>query len=1052
VTESPLEYLDLPPDRVVELGSQDRSRLLYYLLRWDHIASLHACLDVLLPLYPTHVSLLDLRARAYLAEERFDSALECMRKRLEIKSPVTARSFPAQIHLARGNLKSAGDIADSLVAEQPDSATTWPLLAKIELARGRLEAAEKAYRQLQALSPQSRAYLLGMVDLYHARGDWVTASAYAVQLLQSGSEDNPLPVQYLRSLHDYFQHSGEANRAADIVSEIERRREGEWKELEAALGRSIPATAPRVQDLGETVPAQALWLERVPVSAEEDARIAAAAQRLFGFSTMLPGQAETIACTLRGEDVLCILPTGGGKSLCYQLPALMMERGTTLVISPLIALMKDQVDSLPDALRHKVVAINSSLDGQELSRCQSRIARGAYRLVYAAPERLRQPPFLHALRRAGITRLVIDEAHCVSAWGHDFRPDYLAIGQARHELGVPPVLAMTATAPPRVRHDIVQHLADPTLTQARPPDQPGEDRIRVVVGDLVRPNLWLEVFRASDLDAKLQHLLAICGAETGSGIVYAGSRARCEELALLLRRHGVAADHYHAGLADRASAQDAFMSGRTRVVVATIAFGLGIDKPDIRFIVHFEPPGSLEAYYQEAGRAGRDGQPSRCTLMISPSDHSMLTQRARRDALSTEFLRETYRAVQRRTSSASWGALAAEDLQRDLQSDGTRVRVALSLLEEAGLVRCGRDLPRAVVVRLRVDDPCRLPPDLQTFCQAVRLRPGQYLPLDPLDIALKATLDPGEMELKLLNWADEGWLEYRPSGRNALLELLPAPPDASDRVAALLERYEAIQKQRIDELLSYARTRRCRHAHIAAYLGAPSPQRCSSCDNCVGTQPVSGPSLPDLREQRTIILQCVAHGPWNWGRQTLLRILRGDEGAGRASRALHPRAHENPHFGALAFRSETAIAQLLAQMEAAGLLRARQLQGKSVVIDLTPAGAQALRDPSSLETLDHLDNPPAPRGQVPDPPGEPDEVLFQVLRAWRLEEARQHSVPPYVVLHDSVLRAIAAHCPCSLEALAQIKGVGPAKLDRYGTAVVELVNAHRRARQGDPSR
>jgi len=1042
VTETPLECLDLPPEQVIELGSQDRSRLLHYLLRWGHIASLHACLDVLLPLYPAYVSLLDLRARAHLAEERFDSALECMRKRLDIKRPATARSLLAQIHLARGDPKSAAGIAESLVAEQPDSTTAWRLLATVELARGRLEAANEAYRRLHTLSPQSRAYLLGMVDLYRERGDWITASGYAVQLLQSGSDDRPLSVQYLSSLHDYFRHSGETNRATDIASEIQQRRETEWDELQAALGRSIHEVTSHVPAHGEAAPADVLSSEPVPVSTEEQARIVAAAQQLFGFSTMLPGQAATIACTLRGEDVLCILPTGGGKSLCYQLPALMMEQGTTLVVSPLIALMKDQVDSLPDALRHKVVAINSSLDGQELSRYQERIARGAYRLVYAAPERLRQPPFLHTLQRAGITRLVIDEAHCVSAWGHDFRPDYLAIGQARRELGMPPVLAMTATAPPRVRHDIVQHLGDPRAAGPGSSDQPRERRIRIVVGDVVRPNLRLEVFHASDLDAKLQHLLAICTAETGSGIVYTGTRARCEELALLLRRYGVAADHYHAGLADRTTVQDAFMSGHTQVVVATIAFGLGIDKPDIRFVLHFEPPGSLEAYYQEAGRAGRDGQPSRCTLMISPTDRGMLTRRAHRDALSTEFLRETYRAVQRRMSGASWGTIAAEDLQRDLRSDDTRVRVALSLLEEAGLMRRGRDLPRAIVVRLRVDDPSCLPSDLQAFCQAARLRPGQSLSLDPLDVARKAALDPSEIERGLLNWAEKNWVEYRPSGRNMLLELPSAPADASSRIAALLERYEAIQGQRVDELLSYARTRRCRHAHIAAYLGAPSAERCSSCDNCVGTQPLPAPILPGFTEQRAIILRCIARGRWSWGRQTLLRILRGDDGTERGRRALHPRACENPYFGALAFRSETAIAQLLVQMEAAGLLRARRLQGKSAVIELTPAGAKALRDPGSLEALDHQDSEPASLDRAAGPPGEADEALFQALRAWRREEARQHSVPPYVIFHDTVLRAIARQCPCTLEALAEVKGVGPAKLDRYGAAVIDLVAAH----------
>jgi ATP-dependent DNA helicase RecQ len=877
MTEDPLELLDLSAAQVAELGSHDRSRLLHYLLRWEHIDSLHTCLDALLTLYPTLVSLLDLRARAFLTQEQFDGALSTMRRRLDIKSSTTARSLLAQIHVARGDLQSASNIAESLAAEQPDSVTAWHLLAQVELAQGKVEAAEDAYRRLHGLRPHSRAYLFGMVGLYQARRDWVTASGYAVQLLRSGSDDARLPVYYLRSLRDYFQHSGEANRAADMSGELQRRHDVEWRELRAALGRSVIETARPLQVLAETEPARPpTSLGRVPVSAEERARITATARRFFGHTSMLPGQVETIACILRGEDVLCVLPTGGGKSLCYQLPALMADQGTALVISPLIALMKDQVDSLPDELRHKAVAINSSLDGRELSHCQFRIARGAYRLVYAAPERLRQPPFLHALRRAGITRLVVDEAHCVSAWGHDFRPDYLAIDQARQDLGMPPVLAMTATAPPRVRHDILQHLGSRVAARRSSAEGANERSIRTVIGDVTRPNLRLEVFRARNLDAKLQHLLAICMAETGSGIVYAGSRARCEELARLLRRYGMAADHYHAGVADRARAQDEFMSGRTRVVVATIAFGLGIDKPDIRFILHFDPPGSVEAYYQEAGRAGRDGQPSRCTLMVSPADRGTLTRRLHRDALSADFLRKTYRAVKRRLGGASCSAVAREDLQRDLQSDDSRVRVALSLLEEAGLLRHGPDMPRAAVVRLRVTDLSRLPTDLQAFCEVARLRPGQALSLDPLDVALKSGLDPGEMEPRLLQWADKGWMEYRPSGRNLLLELLSTSSDASNQIAAVLERYEAIQNQRVDELLSYARTRRCRHAHISAYLGAPSVEHCSSCDNCTKAQPPPAPGLPGVQEQCAIILRCVAHGPWSWGRQTLIRILRGD--------------------------------------------------------------------------------------------------------------------------------------------------------------------------------
>jgi ATP-dependent DNA helicase RecQ len=1053
MAEDPLERLDLSADQVVELGSHDRSRLLHFLLRWEYIDSLHACLDALLPLHPALVSLLDLRARAFLAQEQFDGALSTMRRRLDIKSSTTARSLLAQIYLAQGDLQSASHIAESLVAQRPDSATAWQLLSETRLAQGETEAAEDAYRRLRGLRPHSRAYLFGMIGLYEARRDWVTASGYAVQLLQSGSDDAPLPVYYLRSLRAYFQDSDEVNRAADVTGELERRRELEWQELRAALGRSVIETARPLQVPAETEPARPpTSLGRVPVSADERARIAAAARRFFGHTSMLPGQVETIACILRGEDVLCVLPTGGGKSLCYQLPALMADQGTMLVISPLIALMKDQVDSLPDELRHKAVAINSSLDGRELSHCQGRIARGAYRLVYAAPERLRQPPFLHALRRADITRLVVDEAHCVSAWGHDFRPDYLAIDQARQDLGMPPVLAMTATAPPRVRQDILQHLGSPVIARTSSAEGAKERSIRTVIGDVKRSNLRLEVFRARNLDAKLQHLLAICMAETGSGIVYAGSRARCEELALLLRRYGMAADHYHAGLADRARAQDEFMSGRTRVVVATIAFGLGIDKPDIRFILHFDPPGSVEAYYQEAGRAGRDGQPSRCTLMVSPADRGTLTRRLHRDALSADFLRETYRAVKHRLGGASCSAVAREDLQRDLRSDDTRVRVALSLLEEAGLVRRGPDLPRAIVVRLGVAEPSRLPSDLQAFCEAARLRPGQALSLDPLDVARKFGLGPRELEPRLLQWADKGWLAYQSSGRNLLLELLPASADASNQITAVLERYKAIQNQRVDELLSYARTRRCRHAHISAYLGAPSNERCSACDNCAQEQPLPAPGLPDLQQQCAIILRCVADGPWSWGRQTLVRILRGHAEEGPGRRALHPRARDSPGFGALAFRSRTAIAHLLAELEEAGFLRARLLEDrKRTVIDLTPAGLAALQHPSALEPLGRPRVEPVSRDRAAGPEGDPDEALFEALRAWRLEEARSHEVPPYVVFHDTVLRAIAAQQPRTLEALDEIKGIGPAKLERYGETLIRLVSPHLRNAPGDAS-
>jgi ATP-dependent DNA helicase RecQ len=288
----------------------------------------------------------------------------------------------------------------------------------------------------------------------------------------------------------------------------------------------------------------------------------------------------------------------------------------------------------------------------------------------------------------------------------------------------------------------------------------------VVVADVHRPNLYLAAIRAGNADEKLRHLLALCQAQTGSGIVYAGTRARCERIAALLAQRGIAAGYYHAGIGDRrarSAAQDTFMQGDVRVMVATVAFGMGIDKADIRFIIHFQLPPSLESYYQEAGRAGRDGLPAQCVLIYSPHDRGVLTRRARKDALKVEFLRRVYAAVQRRLGESGTGRIATDDLRRDLRADETHVRVALSTLEEARLLRRHQDLPRTAVVRLRDGAMPDRPETLDAFLDAARLRPGQPLPLDLLAVAGTAGLDAAGIETQLLEWSDAGWLDFRPA-------------------------------------------------------------------------------------------------------------------------------------------------------------------------------------------------------------------------------------------------------------------------------------------------
>src|SRR5687768_13230293 len=330
----------------------------------------------------------------------------------------------------------------------------------------------------------------------------------------------------------------------------------------------------------------------------------------FGLSSFRPGQREVIQAVLDGKDALCIMPTGGGKSLCYQLPAVVRE-GLTLVVSPLIALMKDQVDAL-DALGVAATCINSSLSPREQADRMDAMAAGKFDLVYVAPERLRSSLFVERLRATKLQLLAVDEAHCISEWGHDFRPDYARIGLLRQRLGNPQTIALTATATPQVRGDVAQQL------RLREP--------KVFITGFARPNLHFEVQSAHSEPDKEQTLLDFLGETPGAGIIYSSTRKRCENLVEMLRREAKQrrVGLYHAGLAqdERRRVQDEFMSGRTPIIVATNAFGMGIDKADLRFVAHYNIPGSLEAYYQEAGRAGRDGLPSRCLLIYTPRDRS----------------------------------------------------------------------------------------------------------------------------------------------------------------------------------------------------------------------------------------------------------------------------------------------------------------------------------------------------------------------------------------------------------------------------------------------
>ena len=397
-------------------------------------------------------------------------------------------------------------------------------------------------------------------------------------------------------------------------------------------------------------------------------------QTHFGFTAFRPGQSEAIERLLvQRQDTLVVMPTGSGKSLVYQLAALHLP-GQALVISPLIALMRDQVAHLS---RHDVPAtyINSTLPADEQDSRLRSLAQGAYRLAYVAPERLRNAPFQRAMEKLSIGLLAVDEAHCISQWGHDFRPDYLYLGEARLQMGAPLTVALTATATPQVQDDICDHLGLETAN-------------RIVTG-FNRPNLTFAVRYANSEAAKFEALQETLAAlKEGAAIVYVGTRIKAEEVADFLRAvAGLEAEHYHAGLPveRRTQVQDAFLSGRLAVVAATNAFGMGIDRPDVRLVAHFDVPGTLEAYYQEAGRAGRDGLSAQAVLIYSPDDRALQEWFIENGAPSLGDLKSLFRAVSSARRPQIWAS--AEQLSLSSGLPEVKLKVALAQLEKAGALQ-----------------------------------------------------------------------------------------------------------------------------------------------------------------------------------------------------------------------------------------------------------------------------------------------------------------------------------------------------------------------------
>nr|MBA3337424.1 ATP-dependent DNA helicase RecQ [Chloroflexia bacterium] len=741
---------------------------------------------------------------------------------------------------------------------------------------------------------------------------------------------------------------------------------------------------------------------------------------------------------LAGRDTLATMPTGAGKSLTFQLPAIVRD-DVTLVLSPLIALMKDQVDSLPPAVRAQTILVNSTLTPGEVRDALRGIEAHQYRLVYAAPERLRQAAFVQALRNAGTGLVVIDEAHCISMWGHDFRPDYLTIPGTLHQLGDPAVLAITATATDRTAASIAEAL--------------GRELTRVRVS-LFRPNLFYEVHRLTNREQKITKTIELCRAIRGQGIVYVSSRKDAEAVASLLsaRANGISAVPYHAGLPPnvRARNQDAFMSGGARVIVATVAFGMGVNKADVRFIIHLSPPNSLEAYAQESGRAGRDGKPARCALLVTPADWTNLTRLIRRDETSIETLRRIYAGLQR-AARGRWAIVNPDQLigatvERDEEPPDPRI--ALGILERAGLIRRHPDTPiNRTLYRIHAGDSSDAGPSWERFVgwwrEVTAADPEGNFSTAAACSALNLT--PVELD-ELIQKAGVGVSE---GPRATCLEMLPAGPNAAETLNQVLAQTRADAIARIERMRDYCEGARCRHVTLAAHLGESLNACGAVCDVCTGKasaradHPAAATARPlvtsaDVRA----VLEGVRTLPFPMGKPGLTKLLLG-------SIESKVRGDRSPVFGALAELTRNRVGTLIDALVSAGLL-SRDLDHEYKIIQLTERGAHASDtdlEPFASVTPQRQSGSTSRQPQIAatdelDPSG---VELLQALTTWRSQRASADRVPPYVVAHNSMLHSLALLQPRDTTALANVPGYGPARIAKYGDELFALIAKHSKA-------
>lgn len=676
----------------------------------------------------------------------------------------------------------------------------------------------------------------------------------------------------------------------------------------------------------------------------------------FGLQSFRPGQRDVIEAILSGRDCLCIMPTGGGKSLCYQLPSV-ARQGVSIVVSPLIALMKDQVDGLT---RRDISAtfINSSLTGAEQEQRIREMQDGQFDLVYVAPERLRNERFMEAIGRVNVQMLAIDEAHCISQWGHDFRPDYQRLGRFRERLGNPQTIALTATATQLVQEDIGKclELQDPA----------------VFVSGFARDNLSLFIESPYGSGAKDRRLLEFLEKTPGCGIVYAATRKNCEKLAELLQENLKRPTAlYHGGLDpnERRHIQDQFMSGAVPIIIATNAFGMGVDKADLRFVVHYQIPGSLEAYYQEVGRAGRDGQESQCLLLFSHQDRFIQEFFIENNYPSRDTVRTVYEFLVQQPGDPI--ELTLQDIKEAVQVGvGTEgIATCQRLLEQAGVLE--RLDTRQNLASIRVDtsqtnlaDALNRDSKTQRKVMSVidsltadRRFERVYFNLPWL--IDRTDLKPEAVSRALRELRQLTFFDYVPPFRGRAIHFRRRDQKFSDLKIDFdeLDRRRKAEFARLDVVMSFCRTNRCRQLEILEYFGDADRKRCGKCDNCRGVgweqvplgdadgkcptdeTPVVRPVYSDaVLTTVQVALSGAARTHGRIGKTLLCQMLWGSEAKKLQTLSLH----RIKTFGALSWLKQKEVNTLVEALIEARLLDQMEVNKFRPTVELSASGSDVM--------------------------------------------------------------------------------------------------------------